>query len=89
MKAMIAARFYWPGLGQDIIEFLQKCSTCSKSKGSQNLRRSKLQLFPSRYPFHMVSIDIVSLPKTVTGFVACLSCLMAVDRFTDMPLLFL
>lgn len=55
------------------------CHSCQTLKEcSSNFTPPTLKI-ETKYPFELVAIDLISLPKTRTGFIGCL---MVVDHFT-------
>jgi hypothetical protein len=75
--------FYWRGMSQDVVEFVQQCHICQLHKGRQHAKYGLLQplAIPSR-PFWSISLDLISgLPLTPQGFDAIIT---VVDRFTKM-----
>jgi len=68
MAAHICGRFYWQNLQRDITDHIKKCSSCRHIKGSHAQKGTKMKLFPSRYPFHIVAIDLVELPHSRSGY---------------------
>ena len=75
--------YYWRGMSQDIVEFVQQCHICQLHKGRQHAKYGMLQpvAIPTR-PFWSISLDLISgLPLTPQGFDAIIT---VVDRFTKM-----
>ncbi len=75
--------FYWKGMSQDIVEFVQKCHICQLHKGRQHAKYGLLQplAIPTR-PFWSISLDLISgLPLTPNGHDAIIT---VVDRFTKL-----
>jgi transposase InsO family protein len=71
--------YYWPGMKDDIVEYVRSCKTCQ-----QRQRRSgeaPLQpIHKQPIPFYQVGIDVMGpLPKTLTGK---RYIVIAVDHFT-------
>ena len=79
MVAHIGARFYWVNLHRDVTRHISECDSCRQVKGAHHVKRTLLQLFPSRYPFHMVACDLVELPHARTGEKHLLTM---IDRFS-------
>jgi IS30 family transposase len=70
---------YWPGMQQDIIDYVKTCKTCQK----RQRKRGETPLQPIKkgsLPFHHVGIDVMGpLPRTLTGK---RYIIVAVDHFT-------
>jgi transposase InsO family protein len=79
MKSHVSSRFYWVSMAKDITDYCSKCRGCTSVKGSHFVKKSKMKLFPSRYPFHMVAIDLVEFPHSRRGFKHLLTM---IDRFS-------
>jgi hypothetical protein len=76
---MFGARFYWPNMHSEIQEFIKKCKVCCQVKGGVPKKKTLLRLFPSRYPYHMVAIDLFELPHSRKGYKHILTM---IDRFS-------
>ena len=66
----ICLRYYWPGMFQDITDYIRKCDTCSKYKHAQTQPKGLMGKPKQCYrPFQAVSIDLVGpLPKSRSGY---------------------
>ena len=79
----IQERFFWNDMRSDVREFVRSCPKCQVRKPKSPKSHGKLELFPSKYPFDTVCIDILGpLPETkqFNKYV-----LVMIDRFTRWP----
>ena len=56
-------RFYWPYMGKDIKNYIQKKCRCVVSKKPNIQERAPLAPIKATYPFEMTSIDFLHLDK--------------------------
>ena len=61
-------RFYWPYMGKDIKNYIQKKCRCVVSKKPNIQERAPLVPTKATYPFEMISIDFLHLDKCKGGF---------------------
>ena len=63
VKALLSQRFAWPGLGQEVIDYIRSCDTCQKcSKRQKKVPMVERQVMAE--PFESMAIDIVGpFPK--------------------------
>ena len=83
MTNHIRGRFWWQYLQRDISRHLKNCKGCGVVKGSQHHHQTLMQLFPSRYPFHMVACDLVEMPHAKDGYKHLFTM---IDRFSRFAL---
>ena len=64
----IKERFYWPGMQQDIVQWICTCSACATHKSPSQHSRAPLQTVTSGFPMHVIAVDILSpLPQSTAG----------------------
>ncbi|PAA93801.1 hypothetical protein BOX15_Mlig033712g1 [Macrostomum lignano] len=81
-KKKVTSRFWFPGLGRLVEEFIRCCVTCGKSKTKQR-GRAPLEPIQTGAPFERVMVDIVGpLPRTRKGNMYVLTIQ---DAFTKWP----
>lgn len=51
-------KYYWPGMGNSVIRFIQRCTPCQERKGPQK-RVGLLQPIKAKYTWEMVSTDVI------------------------------
>ena len=81
------AKYWWPGMRQDIHEYLKTCDGCQRiqKRNHPSFKTGKLQSFSTTTPFELVSIDICGpLPQTQKGNRYIVSI---IDKFTRFCLL--
>lgn len=79
MKSHICSRFYWVNMQDTISKYVANCRSCAQVKGGPTGKNTKLKLFPSRYPNHMVAVDTVELPHSQGGYKHMVTM---IDRFS-------
>ena len=72
-------RFYWPKMGDDIKNFIQKRCRCLIDKHPNVKECAELCPVEATYPFEMVSIDFVQLERCKGGYTYVL---IVIDHFT-------
>ena len=65
--SMLAKRYWWEGMFKDVHEHCRSCLTCATYQGSGRRTRSPLIPITVGGPFHRVGVDIMELPRTVSG----------------------
>ncbi|CAC5378546.1 unnamed protein product [Mytilus coruscus] len=64
----IKARFYWPGMTDDVSRWCQSCMSCQKRKPGPGLGKSPMQHCTVYGPMECIAIDILGpLPTTDDG----------------------
>jgi hypothetical protein len=76
----LAARFYWPRMWTDVVEFTRTCDVCQKIKADKRGPKGKLRPHAiPLLPFEVVTLDLITgLPRS-DGFDAVL---VIVDKLT-------
>ena len=79
-REFLSRRFWWPGMGKDIREFVAACTVCARNKGSHLPPSGLLRPLPiPKRPWSHVALDFVTgLPKSDGNTVI----LVVVDRFS-------
>ncbi len=80
-RRLIASRFFWPGLDQDVHNYIRTCTACQLRKRNYRKVYSPLQPFETSRLFQRFAIDIVSYPP-VLGYSAVL---VVIDYSTRWP----
>ena len=75
----VSEHYYWPGMKNDVQEYVRSCKTCQKRQKHHG--EAPLEPIPKHpTPFYQVGIDIMGpLPRTPSGF---RYIVVAVDHFT-------
>ena len=55
----VTERFYWPGMKNDIRDWVNSCVTCQKRLKPQQKHRHDLIPWKPSYPFHQVALDVL------------------------------
>ncbi len=76
---LVHSRFYWLNMAEDIAEHIGKCEQCTMNSGGRPRKGNRMQLFPSRYPGHMVAVDLAEFPHSRGGDKHLLTM---IDRFS-------
>ena len=64
----IRQRYYWPGLQNDVRNYVAGCEKCLKRKGPLQTKKAPMQVVRSGYPMERIAIDILGeLPQTEKG----------------------
>lgn len=76
-------KYWWPGLGQDVKEYVKKCAECQRNKSKTVKPGGLLQPMPiPRGKWESVGMDfIVGLPCTKAGYD---SIMVVIDRLSKM-----
>jgi len=68
MRSLINKRFTWPGLGQDVVKYVETCDVCNKVNKAENKSVKLQERTVMSEPFSSVAFDIVGqLPKAKGG----------------------
>jgi transposase InsO family protein len=60
--------YYWPGLQNDVRNYVAGCELCMKRKGPLQTKRAPMQIVRSGYPMERIAMDILGeLPQTERG----------------------
>src|SRR5690349_19759314 len=75
----VAQYYYWPGMKEDITEYVRTCKTCQKRQPRRG--EAPLEPIPKQpIPFYQISIDVQGpLPRTLSGK---RYIVVAIDHFT-------
>jgi transposase InsO family protein len=76
-------RFYWPGMADDVKEYIQKKCKCIVNKKPNQPEKAPLVPITATYPFEIVAIDYVKLDKCKGGFEYALVVTDHFTRFTQ------
>ena len=77
----VEQRFWWPGINLDILDYVKACYICQSLKVHHSPAAGELQLFPAKYPFQVVHLDIVGkMPTSTNGYRYVLTMM---DRYTS------
>ena len=75
---MARAEIYHPQLTNAVIKIIQECKLCQEYKG-RTITKFPLERRMAKYPYQVYAMDLVDLPKTMSGFV----CVMVgIDCFS-------
>lgn len=79
-------RYYWPGLAQDVKNYIRTCDVCHMSKLTNHKPYGMFGKFREAYqPWQMISADIIGpLPRSKQGNT---NLLVICDWFTEFPIL--
>lgn len=77
---LVKARFWWPSLTKDVINYVQKCKICQSTKASHQTPAGLLQPLPvPQRPWSHIAVDFITdLPVSQNNTVI----LTVVDRFS-------
>lgn len=66
--ARVRQRYYWPGLQQDVRQYVTGCDTCTMRKSPNKKKVSPMEIVPSGMPMDRIATDILGeLPITEDG----------------------
>ena len=74
---LVRARFYWPGMMEDIKKHVDECMNCMKRKRWEP--RAELVNIVTNFPMEMVSMDYLGLETSIGGYS---NILVLTDHFT-------
>lgn len=57
--SQITKRFYWKRMTRDIQDYVRNCTICSVIKTQQRAPNAPLRARTPKYPFQMLSLDIL------------------------------
>ena len=64
----IKERFYWPGMHQEVDQWIRTCPSCATRKSAPQRNRGPLQTIKAGYPLQVVAVDILGpLMESVAG----------------------
>ncbi len=79
---LIGRNFYWPGMVDEVEDFVRSCDDCQRNKASRHERHGMLHPLELSYaPWYSISMDFITLLPMSDG---CTSIWVIVDRFTKM-----
>lgn len=74
--------FYWKGLKQDVVDYIQQCTTCQQAKTEKSHPTGLLQPLPTPTTvWHDIAMDFIEGLPSSDGFN---TILVVVDRFSKM-----
>ena len=83
VKALLKARFSWPGLGKDVVDYCRSCPSCQTCAKSQARKVPLMERRVLTEPFEVMGFDIVGpMPKGKGG---CQYLLTAICMATKWP----
>ena len=78
----VARTFYWPGMYEDVRNYVKTCHVCAMAKDGRRLRVPTQALPVPPRPWHTVTMDMVTgLPRTSDGYDALF---VFVDKYSKM-----
>ncbi|KAK4383419.1 Transposon Ty3-I Gag-Pol polyprotein [Sesamum angolense] len=80
MVALLARRYYWPRMEEDVEPYVRTCLVCQLDKVERKKEAGLLQPLPiPKVPWQSISMDFISSFSKVNGMA---SVLVVVDRFS-------
>jgi hypothetical protein len=76
---LLTDRFYWPGMLEDVKDFVTKCGRCIRFKAKQ--QRSELCPLQATHPLELIHLDFVGIESKKEG-VKKVNILVVTDHFT-------
>ena len=67
LYGMLARRYWWDGMRNDVRRQCRSCMTCVSRAGAGRKSRPPLKPIPVGGPFHRVGVDVLTLPQTAQG----------------------
>jgi hypothetical protein len=61
------ARFYWPNVYQETINYVESCEVCAKLKSPPPNRPNLKPILEYEKPFDMLAVDVLELTQTTSG----------------------
>ena len=83
VKAIVKARFSWPGMGQDVVDYCRSCPSCQTCAKNPARKVPLMERKVMSEPFEVMGFDIVGpMPKGRGG---CMYLLTAICMATRWP----
>jgi hypothetical protein len=80
----IASNFWWPGLRNEVLDYVRKCETSQRAKPAQDTRVGLHSAEPSSRPMEKIFIDFVGpLVRSKRGNIAILVIADAFSKFVS------
>lgn len=77
-------RYYWPGMYNEIANYVKRCNVCQKIKPIQRLPEGKMSVRSYTVPWDTVSADIMGpLPRSSNGYSYLLIFLDSFTKWTE------
>ena len=76
---LMGSLYYWRGMYNDCKLTILNCVQCQRMKAYGKRREGELQVITGNYPNDLLGLDLIVMPKAVTG---CKYILVIVDYFT-------
>lgn len=84
MTNNIKKYYFWPGMNQDIQNFVKKCSSCQKHKHSKHVKQPMCITSTATYAFQKIYLDIVGpIEKDINEFCYILTLQCELTKFTE------
>ena len=77
---LITLRGTWPNIKKDIKNFLEQCEVCAKYKRALNYNPAPGK-FMAESTFEQITIDVIDLGLTISGYKKCLVAVDTMSRF--------
>ena len=79
---IVGRNFYWPGMAEEISDFVRSCDDCQRNKASRHKRHGTLHPLELSYaPWDSISMDFITQLPLSNG---CATIWVVVDHFTKM-----
>ncbi|XP_048243286.1 uncharacterized protein LOC125376042 isoform X2 [Haliotis rufescens] len=83
-RQTILTKYYWPGLYQDIENYVKSCDDCQRSKRRTNAKPAPMVPMPIEDTFSRLHVDILGpLPETKEGYKYVLLAVDSFSRWTE------
>ena len=84
VKALVKARFSWPGLGKDVVEYVRSCPECQRCAKAQARKAPLMERRVFSEPFEVMGVDIVGpFPKGRGGCTHLLTVVCMATRWPE------
>ncbi len=84
MRLLINRKFFWPGVGKDVEQYVHSCDGCARIHKSGNRQAMLMERPIVTEPFESVAVDIVGpLPKGKGGARFILTCICMATRWPE------
>ena len=60
----VRSRYYWPGLTEDVYEYVSECHECTLAKPGRTSNKNPRGPTVGRYPFDLLYADILSMEES-------------------------
>ena len=80
---LLRQRYYWPGMKQQVVQYVSDCHECTLSKNNQRANSAPQHSTIGTVPFDEVVVDILSMTKSAAGFTKVICFVDSLSRWVE------